>query len=148
MVTPYFIAPDRLKRALDDATERGVKVIVMASRKTDVKLADLAARADFKQHLKDGIDIRLYEPTVIHAKYAIIDGEWASVGSTNLDYLSLHENREANITIQNKAVVQQLVNHFVQDLEQCCKVDGEFCKKRPWDERLASAIAKMLKKIL
>ena len=148
IATPYFIAPKKLYNALKSAAKRGVKVVVMASEVTDVKLADLAARADFKKYLNAGIQIYLFEPTILHAKYVTVDHKWATVGSTNIDYLSLHKNRESNVSVKNKKVVQTLESHFLYDMDYCKKIDLDFCEKRTAAEKIASYFARFLKKIL
>jgi cardiolipin synthase len=148
MVTPYFIAPRKLVQALFAARERGVKVSIMASHETDVKMADLAARSEYHKYIEKGINIYLYKPSVIHSKYAFIDDKWATMGSTNIDYLSLHKNKESNVAITRKDVVSQLKDHFTEDLKSCYKIDGEFLQKRPLKERLAGHFARFLKKFL
>lgn len=148
IVTPYFIAPRRLSLDLIKAAKRGVKIVIMSSKVTDVMLADLAARADYKKYLNAGMHLHLFEPTILHSKYAIIDGKWATMGSTNIDYLSLHQNRESNVAITDVDAIGILKNHFIDDLDLCLKVDEAYCEKRHILEKMASHGAKLLKKIL
>ena len=148
LVTPYFIPPSKLADALIAAVSRGVTVRVMTSEESDVHMADLAGRDEFNRFLDAGIEIYLYKPTVIHAKYAIVDNQWATVGSTNIDYLSLYKNRESNLSVERPEIVKILRGHFDSDLPDCHKIDGEFMEKRPLKERLAGRLARLLKRIL
>ena len=148
IVTPYFIAPRKLAADLLKAARKGVKVTVMSSRETDVLLADLAARSDYLKYINNNIDIYLYQPAILHAKYAIVDGRWATMGSTNIDYLSLHQNRESNVAMTNMQAISELQQHFDIDLKDCMKVDEAYCRERPWLEKIAGTGAKLLKKML
>lgn len=108
IVTPYFIPPRRLRKALERASARGVSVEILTSKATDVPLADWAARTYFKPLLGCGIKIFLFDLGVLHAKYVIVDDEWVTVGSVNIDYLSLTKNREASLVMTEKNAVAEL----------------------------------------
>ncbi|MEZ0262351.1 MAG: phosphatidylserine/phosphatidylglycerophosphate/cardiolipin synthase family protein, partial [Alphaproteobacteria bacterium] len=97
--TPYFLPPRRLRRALMRATLRGVDVEILMSAKTDVPWADWAARTYFRRLMRSGVKITLHQDSVLHAKYVLVDNDWATVGSVNIDYLSLKKNREASLVI-------------------------------------------------
>lgn len=119
LATPYFLPPRRLKRALRYAVRRGVDVQVIMGAETDVPLADLVARSYFKWLLRHKIKINLYQKTMQHAKYVIIDDHWATIGSMNMDYLSLERNREANTVVYDLQAIEALNDHFEQDLKNC-----------------------------
>lgn len=119
LVTPYFLPPFRLRHALKRAVRRGVSVKIMISQKTDVKPADFISRAHYLKLLKAGIRIFQYKKTVLHAKYVMIDDTWATVGSTNMDYLSLLHNHESNIVIRDPEAVKRLYAQFEEDMQQC-----------------------------
>lgn len=119
LVTPYFFPPYRLRRALYRAVKRGVKVSVMLSYQTDVRLADRVTRALLGRWLRKGVHILFYRPTVLHAKYIVIDGKWGSIGSVNFDHMSLRFNREANIIFHDEAHIAMLLTHFQADAAHC-----------------------------
>lgn len=148
LVTPYFMPPFLLKRAMMKAVRRGVEIKVMMSAQSDVPIADYVAQTYFKYMLKHKIGIFLYRDSVLHAKYAIIDDDWATLGSTNLDYLSLRRNREANIMISDHAVIKDLKADFESDLKKCFEVDAAFCKSIPLRRRVMGRVGRIFKRIL
>lgn len=115
LVTPYFMPPFRLRRALKKASKRGVDVRIMLGEKSDVRIADWLARLYYPRLLRSGVKIYHYRPTILHAKYAVID-DWATVGSTNWDYLSLLRNREANVIVSDEGMIGTLRDLFVRDV--------------------------------
>lgn len=116
LATPYFMPPYRLRRALKRAVKRGVKVTLLMSRKTDVRIADWVARFYYPRLMRAGIRIVLMQDAVLHAKYMIVDKDWASIGSTNLDYLSFFRNREANVVLGNHDVIADMITAFDADV--------------------------------
>ena len=129
--TPYLIPPEDFSRALIDAKNRGVDVTILTSLKSDSNIADYASEKKYHMHLEAGIKIWLYQPSVLHAKYVLIDGEWATVGSSNIDNLSLRQNRESNITIKNEKFVTIMKNQFMTDLEQAFLIDKDYVIRQP-----------------
>ncbi len=120
LVTPYFMPPFRLRRALRNASKRGVDVTILISEKSDVRIADWMARLYYPRLLRKGIKIYHFTRTVLHAKYAVIDERWATLGSTNMDYLSLLRNREANIITREQSAVYFMLDNLRADIQ-----DGE-----------------------
>ncbi|ESQ79992.1 phosphatidylserine/phosphatidylglycerophosphate/cardiolipin synthase family protein [Asticcacaulis sp. YBE204] len=119
IATPYFFPPKRLRNALLAAQDRGVSIHLMLSGRTDVRSADfMTKRLKFKW-LKLGFEVLVYQNTTLHAKYAVIDGDWGTVGSCNFDVLSLHLNREANMVVRDPGVVAILASHFETDRQHC-----------------------------
>lgn len=119
LCTPYFLPPPRLYRAMIAAAKRGVNVRLMLSQKSDVPLMMMFSRLYFSKLIKSGVKIGLYTKAIMHAKYGIIDDEWATLGSTNLDYLSLLMNKESNIVATRKDVIVRLQNIFDEDFASC-----------------------------
>jgi cardiolipin synthase len=126
LATPYFLPPYRLRQALRWAIRRGADVRVLMSARTDVPLADHVSHSYFPKLLRNGIRIFLFQNTVMHAKYTIIDGRWATIGSTNLDYLSLLRNREANVVTTHEETVAEISRQYEKDLENCIEVDMQY----------------------
>ncbi len=148
LVSPYFLPPRRLRKALFAAIKRGVKVKIMISEKTDVRIADFVSRTYFRSLLRHGARIFLYSGQMLHSKYAAIDQSWATIGSSNMDYLSLLHNREANVLVREPETVTAVQNHFKDDLKSCQEVTLEYCRKIPLHQRVAGWMGRPLKRIL
>lgn len=148
LVTPYFLPPYGLRRALRAAARRGVNVRVMISETTDAPIADRVSHSYFPWMYRNGMRIFLYRPFMLHAKYAVIDDNWATLGSSNLDYLSLKNNREANIVIRDPAIIAELRGHFEADLEQCIEAGRDYWHNLSWRHRIFGYLGRYLKRIL
>ncbi len=148
LVTPYFLPPHRLRRALIKAARRGVRVEILMSAKTDVPLADHVSHSYFPGLLRHGIKLFLYPFQVLHAKYAIIDDAWATVGSTNMDYLSLLKNREANLIIRDHAALVDLRAASDAYLRDARTADMQYVHSIPWNQRLAGYLGRCVKEVL
>ena len=104
----YFLPGGKLRRALIGAARRGVKVTVLLQGKYEYFMQYHASRPVFDALLKEGVEIHAYAKSFLHAKVAVIDGHWATVGSSNLDPLSLLLAREANVVIEGAAFANEL----------------------------------------
>jgi cardiolipin synthase len=99
---------------------------------SDVRVANIATGSYFLLALHAGIKIYRYDTTrVLHAKTGIIDDDWATVGSANIDNLSLLLNFEGNIKSTNSAFVAELKRHFLDDLSRAKEVAKQDWVKRP-----------------
>ena len=112
LVSPYFYPGTTFRRALKDAARRGVRVRLLLQGKLDYRFAGLAASVLYDELLKRGVRIYEYMPAFLHAKIALADGDWATVGSTNIDPLSLLLNLEANVVVSNAGFSQALAAAF------------------------------------
>ena len=104
----YFLPGGKLRRALIGAARRGVKVTVLLQGKYEYFMQYHASRPVYDALLKEGIEIHAYAQSFLHAKVAVIDGHWATVGSSNLDPLSLLLAREANVVIEGATFAEEL----------------------------------------
>jgi len=118
VTTPYFVPDHRTQQALIAAAQRGVKVRLLLSRKTDVLLARWAAQAAYASLLAAGVRIFEYQPRVLHAKTAVVDGSWVTLGTANLDYRSFFVNYELNLVVREVEFCHLLEDCFEQDLLQ------------------------------
>ncbi|MBI1275547.1 hypothetical protein GC177_06210 [bacterium] len=132
IVSPYFIPNRKLIYALIDARQRGVRVRVMLSEKTDSLLADIAIRRYLPALLEAGVEVHYYLPVPHHAKIVLVDDAWATLGSMNLDYLSLFRNRESNYLITDKALIAALRKDFQEDLKKCSRMTLAKLAKQPF----------------
>ncbi len=115
LVTPYLLPDHALLKILKKKAEQGVLVEIIVPQKTDYPILDIAAHSYFTPLLKSGIKIFRYQPSMIHAKYAIVDNKFSTIGSMNLDNVSLRYNLEANIISKNIAFAAELAEHFSED---------------------------------
>jgi len=99
-----------------DAAQRGVKVKLLIPGAIDHNLVRQASRSAFGRLLKSGVLIYEYRPALLHAKTMVIDGIWATVGSTNLDHRSFALNEELNVVVYDSDVAGRLEEVFQQDL--------------------------------
>ncbi|MEP7085311.1 MAG: phospholipase D-like domain-containing protein, partial [Betaproteobacteria bacterium] len=94
--------------ALVDAAERGVQVTLLLQGRVEYVLLHYASRALYGQLLQAGVEIHEHHRSFLHAKVAVIDRRWATVGSSNIDPFSLLMSREANIVVRNVAFAEEL----------------------------------------
>lgn len=137
----YFLPPRKLLKALAQAARRGADVRLITAGTSDVPLVTIAARGLYGSLLRAGVRIFEWNGRVLHAKTATFDGETASVGSTNLDTLSLQVNLELNVTISSPRFASLMEAQFERDLARCQEVRLETYVRRTWGERLFSRIA-------
>lgn len=101
-----------------------------------------AARPVYGSLLAAGIEIHEYAPSYLHAKVAVIDGVWATVGSSNLDPLSLLLAREANIVVQDKDFAAKLRDRLIEAMKSGGKqIDVDEFANRPWAQRIRDRVA-------
>lgn len=112
LMTPYFYPGRSFRRALVKAARRGVRVRLLLQGKLDYRLAGLAARVLYQELMAEGIEIHEYTEAFLHAKLALADADWATVGSSNIDPLSLLLNLEANVVVRDAGFSQQLTQAF------------------------------------
>ncbi len=123
LVTPYFYPGKSFRRALNDAAKRGVQVRLLLQGKVDYLLAGMAAQALYAELLGHGVQIYEYMPAYLHAKVGVVDGSWATVGSSNIDPLSLLLNLEANVIVSDRDFAQSVAAEFEAAIAQSRKVD-------------------------
>lgn len=104
----YFLPGVRFGLALQAAAKRGVKISILLQGKTDHPLLRFATQALYSLVLEQGIRVFEYEKSFMHAKVAVIDGEWATVGSSNIDPFSLLLAKEANLVVRDRDFAGQL----------------------------------------
>ncbi len=133
----YFLPGIGFRRALRNACKRGVDVRVMVPKKGDILPFQLASQALFARTMKTGIRLFLWEDAMLHAKTAVIDDQWATVGSFNIDHRSWNMNLEVNVNAVGSTLPQQLKAVFLDDQKNCTELDLDRWKQRPWVQRLA-----------
>ncbi|HLS39175.1 MAG TPA: phospholipase D-like domain-containing protein [Ornithinicoccus sp.] len=115
----YFIPDREILQALLLAAQRGVDVRVITPAASNHVVADWVARSYFTPLLRGGVRIFLYENAMVHAKTATVDGQWTTVGTANIDRLSLIGNYEINLEIQDPGQAARMEEVFLRDLRNC-----------------------------
>ncbi|TDM08687.1 MAG: cardiolipin synthase ClsB [Ideonella sp. MAG2] len=114
LVTPYFYPGQHFRRALIAAARRGAQVRLILQGKLDYRIAGMAARVLYDELLAEGVEIYEYMPAFLHAKVAVVDEAWATVGSSNIDPLSLLLNLEANVVVDDAGFAAEVSDAMAQ----------------------------------
>lgn len=138
----YFLPGRKLRKGLIHAAQRGVKVRLLLQGRYEYFMQFHAARPVYGALLKAGVEIHEYAVSFLHAKVAVVDGRWATVGSSNLDPLSLLLAREANVVIEDIAFAQNLRTQLENAIANGgTLVDALAFANRPWRQRLLDRLA-------
>ncbi|MDQ3057981.1 MAG: cardiolipin synthase ClsB [Pseudomonadota bacterium] len=138
----YFLPGGKLRHALIRAARRGVRVILLLQGKYEYFMQYHAARPVYGALLAAGVEIHEYSASFLHAKVAVVDGHWATVGSSNLDPLSLLLAREANVVVEDRLFAQDLRRR----LHEAMATHGQRMEpaaygQRPWAQRFQGWMA-------
>lgn len=138
----YFIPGRKLRRALSMAVQRGVRVRLLSQGRYENFMQYHAARPVYQRLLDTGVEIHEYAPSALHAKVAVIDRRWATVGSTNLDPLSLLLAREANVMTTDRRFAAQLHERLESLLvREGERVDRQTLGRRRLWQRVSDRVA-------
>lgn len=138
----YFLPGRRFRRALLDARQRGVRVILLLQGRREYAFVHYAMRALYGSFIEAGIEIHDYIAAYLHAKVAVIDGEWATVGSSNIDPFSLLLSREANVVVLDRSFALDLRAHLERARETgAVAIRRDAWAERPWLERVLAWVA-------
>ncbi|HEY0974967.1 MAG TPA: phospholipase D-like domain-containing protein [Solimonas sp.] len=141
----YFAPNDEFIATLEAAARRGVDVRLLMPGETDVKVLMYAARHHYQRLLDAGIRLYEYQDTVLHAKTAVVDGVWATVGSANLDYRSFIHNDEANAIVIGRRFGTQMERMFEDDLKTAHEITPAEWRRRPTSDRIKETMAAAIK---
>jgi cardiolipin synthase len=130
----YFLPGLDFRHALVNAARRGVRVVLLLQGKVEYILQHNASRALYGNLLDAGIEIYEYRKSFLHAKVAVIDGHWATVGSSNIDPFSLLLSREANVVVDDEGFGETLR----QRLKQTVEIDGRRIQADNWKQQPSS----------
>ena len=140
LTVAYFIPDDVLTRALVEAVHRGVDVQIIVPHFSNHIVADWLSRASYAELLEGGVRILRYEKAMVHAKTATIDGRWTTLGTANLDRLSLAGNYEINLEILDADVARQMEEIFRVDAQNCTELTLEEWTARPLIARVTEGL--------
>ena len=114
----YFLPGRAFRRTLQQAVRRGIRVVLLLQGKVEYRLQHYATHALYEQLLSAGVEIYEYQPSYLHAKVAVVDGCWVTVGSSNIDPFSLFLSREANLLVRDESFAGQLRSSLLQAIQQ------------------------------
>jgi cardiolipin synthase len=141
LTNAYFIPDDQILDAFTDAARRGVDVKIIVPAKTDSKLALQAQRYNYSGLLKAGVKIYERRNALLHAKTAVIDGVWSTVGSTNMDYWSFLSDDEVNAVILGHEFAAEMEKMFAKDIAESDQIRWDEWRKRPLFPRVGEWFA-------
>ena len=144
LTNAYFIPDDQILKAFTDAAGRGVDVKIILPGTTDSTIALYAARYNYSGLLESGVKIYERRNALLHAKTAVIDGVWSTVGSTNMDYWSLLSNDEANAVVLSREFAVEMEKTFAKDLAASHQIKWEVWKERPLSSKMSEWFAHLL----
>ena len=144
----YFVPDPELKKALTEAAGRKVDVRLVLPGFSDFWAPVYAGRSHYEELLRAGIRIYEWHDALMHAKTAVIDGSWALIGSTNLDWRSFVHNYEADLVVHDAAFARELERRFQMDVEAAVPVDPEGWRRRGSIEKLKEWLARQWEYLL
>lgn len=144
ITSAYFVPDAQILQALNDAARRGVDVKIILPGVTDSDLVFYAAQSFYSEMLANGIKIYQLQVAVLHAKTAVIDKYWSTVGSTNFDTRSFLHNSEINVVIFGEEFANAMENAFSEDLRNSVEITKEDWAQRPMGDRFKEWAARSL----
>jgi cardiolipin synthase A/B len=149
-ITNAYFAPDRsFIDLLAAAARRGVDVRVLtAGSRTDVNIVRLAGRGSYETLLSAGVRVYEWQPSTLHAKTFVADGEWLTVGSMNFDNRSMALNDEATLMVSDRTLGQQMEQVFMEDLGYAREITLDAFRRRSWFQRIAERGANFFTRLL
>ena len=143
LTNAYFVPDPQLLAALKAAAARGVDVRIVVPGSTDSALVFHAGRYYYDELLQAGVKIFERRDALMHAKTAVIDGVWSTVGSTNLDWRSFLHNQEVNAVVLGTEFGDRMRAAFARDVAQSEQITLEKWRKRPIGARVKEKIARL-----
>ena len=138
----YFLPGRRFSKALRHAVTRGVRVRLLLQGRTEYLMQRYATQALYNDLLAAGIEIHEYQRSFLHAKVAVIDDDWATVGSSNIDPFSLLLAREANVVVRDRTFAGQLRESLDAAIQtDALRIVLTRHVRRPWPLRALSMVA-------
>jgi cardiolipin synthase A/B len=127
----YCVPPQPLLDALRAAAARGVDVKLLQPAQTDLPIVQTITRGDYRAWIEGGLRVYEYEPRVLHAKFAVIDDDWSTVGSFNAISPGLWWANETNLVVLDSAFAHALAQVFELDLAQSATIDADWLRRQP-----------------
>ncbi len=144
LTNSYFVPDKQAIKALTNAAKRGVDVKIILPSISDELTVFYAGRSHYTHLLKSGIKLYEHRNSMLHAKTAVIDGVWSTVGSTNMDLWSFLRDNEVNAIILGSDFANEMEAMFERDIADSNQIRLEQWKKRPLGERMKEWLARLL----
>lgn len=145
----YFLPGRDFRLGLIQAVQRGVRVVLLLQGRVEYRVQHYATHALYDQLLAAGIEIYEYQPSYLHAKVAVVDGLWATVGSSNIDPFSLMLALEANLAVQDAGFAGELHASLLAAIAgDAVRVGDRYGVKRNWIDRLVSRVSYSIVRLL
>lgn len=148
LTNAYFVPDPQLLATLKDAVSRGVAVKLLLPEKTDSDLVFYASRSYYDELLSAGVQIFEHKVAILHAKTALIDGVWSTIGSTNLDWRSFVNNQEINAVVLGQDFGDQMQHMFYDDLAVSQHITLEAWRNRSITSRIKERAARLWARFL
>ena len=144
----YFVPDPKMKQALIDAARRRVDVRLVVPGYSDFWAPVYAGRSHYDELLAAGVHIHEWREALMHAKTAVIDSAWSSIGSTNLDWRSFTLNYEADLVVQDAAFAQEMEKRYRRDIAAAVEIDPAAWKMRGLGQKVKEWFARRWEHLL
>jgi cardiolipin synthase len=148
MTQAYFLPDQDFVDAVKNAARRGVDVRLLVPLKSNHIVADWISRGYFTQLLDAGVRIFRYKDAMVHAKTATVDGTWSTVGTANIDRLSLTGNYEINVEVIDEPLAKTLEEIFATDQSNCLELTSGEWEARDLHRKFTEAILAPLRPLM
>ena len=146
--TPYFLPTEQVMAAFQTAALSGVDVRLMIPKKADAFITHKGTMSYLDELMKAGVKVYFYRAGFLHSKLWVADDEWASVGSTNLDFRSFEHNFEANAFFYDEKTVCTLKEIFLEDMKKCMTLSQKIWDKRSFKNKIIESAVRLLAPLL
>ena len=147
LANPYFAPGLKFRRALALAAQRGVEVSLLIGV-GEIWLQDMVARSFYPKLLASGVKVYEYRKTQLHGKIAVVDGDWATVGSSNCDGLSLFLNQEANVVVKDETFAATVRAHIERAILDATPIRMEDFEHTSWLRKVGYEVAYLFYKLV
>ena len=146
--TPYLLPTEEVIMGLQTAALAGVDVRIMLPKRADTLIIHKGSLSYLDELMRAGVKVYLYRKGFLHSKLWVSDDEWASVGSTNMDFRSFEHNFEANAFFYDKDMALHLKEIFLTDQKKCLLLSRKLWSKRSWSNKILESIVRLLAPLL
>lgn len=146
--TPYFLPTESLLKSIQAAALSRVDVRVMIPLHSDSAILTYASRSYINECLRAGVKIYLYNEGMLHSKVVVIDDDFSSVGSANIDFRSFEHNFEANMFIYSESVNAELRRRFSDDMRHSVRIRAAEWRRRPTFHKAIESVLRLLSPVL
>jgi cardiolipin synthase len=148
IATPYFIPNESILNALITSAKSGVVVELMIPNGSDSWIVQAASESYINKLLEIGVKVYRYKKGFLHSKTLTVDGQFAALGSANMDYRSFDLNHEVNCYIYDKDLAAMVIRNFEKDKEDCIQLEIRGWRRRGISQKLLESVCRLLAPLL